>query len=120
MKKYNIYQLNHKDSSIKEEVITAWREMQFAFSAEKLPEIAGKAFQNDLYVSRGTITANDLDDVFKVGNAVEEKHPPFQGYSVSVGDIICDPDGKSYVVAHIGFKELDPDVLESSPPSFKI
>jgi hypothetical protein len=54
------------------------------------------------------IEAEDLNGVFRIGNVGPEDRITRLGqmHSVSVGDIIVDPQGVEYIVDRIGFKEL--------------
>lgn len=56
-----------------------------------------------------TIEAADLDAVFEIGNIGPESCITrlAQMHSVSVGDIIEDPEGTQYMVDSMGFKELN-------------
>ena len=67
-----------------------------------------------LYSHVGNITAKDLNDVYHVGNdpfdnpAVEYLSNPSgrNMHSLTVGDVVEDPDGKKYFVNFAGFGEL--------------
>ena len=63
---------------------------------------------HDCYTHVADIIADDLDHVFEAGNIGPEdrviKHDQF--HSVSVGDIIEDPNGVKHVVAQFGFEQL--------------
>lgn len=61
-----------------------------------------------LYKHVSNIEAEDLEDVFEVGNIgpehqIERLEPMC---SVSVGDIIRDPEGRTFIVASFGFEQL--------------
>jgi len=58
------------------------------------------------------IEAEDLDEVFKIGNiGPEEKIERFDRmHSISVGDVIRDDRGRCFVVSPIGFKRLGEEV----------
>ena len=60
------------------------------------------------YVQVCSIDADDLDAVFQIGNIGPESRITRLGqmHSVSVGDIIQDPQGTQYMVNSFGFKEL--------------
>jgi hypothetical protein len=55
-----------------------------------------------------TITAPNLNRVFDIGNIGPEESITRLGqmHSISVGDIIEDPNGTQYMVDRMGFKEL--------------
>lgn len=60
------------------------------------------------YTHVADIIADDLEHVFEVGNIGPDdritKHDQY--HSVSVGDIVEDPNGVKHVVAQFGFEEL--------------
>lgn len=62
----------------------------------------------DAYEHVATIEAEDLEDVFRVGNIGPEEQiariKPM--HSVSVGDIIVDPKGHAFIVKSFGFEML--------------
>lgn len=74
----------------------------------KVHENVVPALKALLYKHVATIEAEDLEDVFEVGNIGPEhqieRYAPM--HSVSVGDIIRDPEGRTFVVAGIGFTQL--------------
>jgi len=63
---------------------------------------------HDCYSHVGDIIADDLEHVFEVGNIGPEDRIQRHGRmrSVSVGDIVEDPNGVKHVVAKFGFEEL--------------
>ena len=67
-----------------------------------------KAAHMQYYKPVCSIDADDLDAVFRIGNIGPESRitrlAPM--HSVSVGDIIEDPQGTQYMVNSFGFKEL--------------
>ena len=69
---------------------------------------AKEAFDNKMYDMVSTIDANDLEDVFHIGNmGPEEKITRLLPmHSISVGDIVQAPDGLFHVVADFGFKQV--------------
>jgi len=89
-------------------------------AAEQYPEYAARletSFKGSLgykpeygvyYVQVCSIDAEDLDAVFRIGNIGPESCITRLGqmHSVSVGDIIEDPEGTQYMVNSFGFKEL--------------
>lgn len=89
-------------------------------AAEKSPNIAAymiatldrnfqKAFETGQFKHVATIEADDLDEVFEIGNIGPEhlitRHAPM--HSVSVGDVIQTPDGEFFAVASMGFTKLE-------------
>lgn len=70
--------------------------------------LAKDAWDKGYFTHVSNITAKDLGDVFHVGNVgPEEQIDRFAPmYSVSVGDIIEDKNGKKSVVASLGFQDV--------------
>lgn len=86
-------------------------------AAEKSPTIAAymlatlkrkyqQAFQTGEFKHVATIEANDLEEVFEIGNIGPEhlitRHAPMR--SVSAGDVIETPEGEFFAVAPMGFE----------------
>lgn len=95
MNRYAVYQLDSDDARM--------RDMYFMSSAE-IEAIS------DEYMLVATIDANNLEQVFIVGNIGPESRinrvAPMR--SVSVGDIIEDlVTGKTFVAAKFGFDEIN-------------
>lgn len=67
-----------------------------------------RGLEGGFYEHVATIEAVDLDHVFEVGNIGPESriNRLAKMHSVSVGDLIKDPDNKMWVVASIGFEEV--------------
>jgi len=83
-----------------------------------------EALAADYYTHVGNITANDLEDVFNVGNIGPEENierlgrmsslsvgeialdVPVRMSSLSVGDVVEDENGVRHVVASFGFEEI--------------
>lgn len=66
------------------------------------------------YVNVSDIEATDLENAFYIHNnpfgdeSLEEKITRYaQQYSMSVGDILVDEDGKSFIVDNFGFEEVN-------------
>ena len=110
--KYTIYQFDSKDF---------FEDGQYKSEdhADKLFDITfyGKVSGNDLFMYRpvADIEANDLDEVFHIGNIgpAEKIDAYHRMKSISVGDIICDEDGNYMVVGQYGFHAL-PEVGEAA------
>ena len=73
--------------------------------------LAKEAFDKEYYSHVSNINAEDLEDVFSVGNmgpeSQIERFANTDMYSVSVGDIVQDKEtNKKFVVASMGFKEV--------------
>lgn len=60
------------------------------------------------YETVAEIEARDLEHVFEVGNIGPEEAITrlARMHSVSVGDLVVDPEGRTYVVARFGFEEV--------------
>jgi len=113
--KYTVYQISYTDSDIdaitsgvsnpKHDVKSA---MSIDFSGEKTVGLAERALHEGLYTAVSYIEANDLDQVFEIGNIGPETNiiRLNRMSSVSVGDLIEDEDGNRHVVASFGFKEV--------------
>jgi hypothetical protein len=67
-----------------------------------------KAFDLGAYIKVAEIDATDLEDTFEIGNiGPESKIKRFCSMrSISVGDVIKDPDGVFHTVAGTGFEKL--------------
>jgi hypothetical protein len=67
-----------------------------------------EAFATGQFKHVATIEADDLDEVFEIGNIGPEelitRHAPM--HSVSVGDVIQTPEGEFFAVASMGFESL--------------
>ena len=60
------------------------------------------------------INADSLEDAFHVGNmGPEEKieRMPTPMHSMSVGDVVEDPEGKQWVVANVGFDAIKEKIV---------
>jgi hypothetical protein len=79
--------------------------MMMDFRGTKIGGFASEAFNANLYTKVATITAEDYDDAFEVGNIGPENQIERYGRmsSVSVGDVLVAEDGTVAVVANIGF-----------------
>lgn len=82
--------------------------MQMDFSGVKASHIASEAYSKGFYDHVSNIEANDLDEVYEIGNIGPEDAIERLGrmHSVSVGDIIIDEEGNKFLVASFGFKEV--------------
>ena len=110
--KYAVYQIQLSDSEI--DLINAKGhdavpanvarlDMTMDYSGNRIEKLAYDAF--DYYTHVANIEANNLNQVFEIGNIGPmesiERIAPMS--SVSVGDIIVDEDGQMTVVAPVGF-----------------
>ena len=91
---------------------------------EPVGGLVKEAIAADYYTHVGNITANDLEDVFNVGNIGPEENierlgrmsslsvgeialdVPVRMSSLSVGDVVEDENGVRHVVASFGFEEI--------------
>ena len=83
-------------------------DMSMDFSGDKTVGLAEKALYEGLYTGVAQIEADNLDQVFEIGNIGPESSITrlSRMASVSVGDLIEDEDGNRHVVANFGFKEV--------------
>ena len=112
---YTVYQIRYTDAeidgindgmkSMKREIRA---DMSMDFSGNKTVGLAEKALYEGLYTAVSRIEAEDLNQVFEIGNIGPESQITRLGRmaSVSVGDLIEDEDGNRHVVASFGFKEV--------------
>ena len=75
---------------------------------KKIAPIAKEAYELGYYTHVSNITADSLNGVFEVGNIGPEENIERldRMHSVSVADIIVDPEGNKHVVASFGFEEV--------------
>ena len=75
---------------------------------EPVGGLVKEALAADYYTHVGNITANDLEDVFNVGNIGPEENIERldRMSSLSVGDVVEDENGVRHVVASFGFEEI--------------
>jgi hypothetical protein len=75
---------------------------------EPIGGLVKEALAADYYTHVGNITANDLEDVFNVGNIGPEENIERldRMSSLSVGDVVEDEHGVRHVVASFGFEEI--------------
>ena len=113
--KFTVYQISYTQAEI--DGINAGmksmkREMRadmgMDFRGEKIVGLAEKALYEGLYTGVAHIEADNLDQVFEIGNIGPESNITrlSRMASVSVGDLIEDEDGNRHVVANFGFKEV--------------
>lgn len=101
------------------QVILTNNEINRANSGERFPKyeayrdaICGEpaaAYAGGFYEPVAAIEAEDLEDVFHIGNVFypeENIRRLSRMHSVSVGDIIRDPDGVDWAVAGVGFERM--------------
>lgn len=117
MSKFKLYQ-NHPSRALLNEMNRLGREAAMVeypqVKAYVLVNFSGgsdyyKPWMFAFYNNVSDIEANDLDEVFHIGNIGPEENITryLPMHSVSVGDIIEDPDGKFWMVDGIGFSEVE-------------
>ena len=86
-----------------EAAITCHRDVKFRGSAEY------KSHYFNLYQPVGRIDADDLDDVFFIGNCRHQDITRLSNrmHSVSVGDIIENENGEFFMVEGEGFNQVE-------------
>ena len=111
MTKYKIYQPQIDRNNVSSEIDKAWQNVAFQHlrSQEELQLNIDKLIEN-VYKHTGSIDANNLDEVFHIGNTDRSKVAttdiPF--VSVSVGDIILDTETlETNIVAPFGFTSVN-------------
>ena len=81
-----------------------------AYMGKMFPESADFRANLDegYYEHVANVTANDLENVFHIGNMGPEEQIERldQMHSISVGDILVDENGAASVVAGFGFEEI--------------
>jgi len=98
MNQYAIFQIPFENDNIRN---------MFFMSAEEIQEIS------DQYEFVAAIKADNLDDVFRIGNFVYEDDAQYRAVigqmrSISVGDIIQNVvTNETFVVAKYGFEKID-------------
>jgi hypothetical protein len=97
-----VNRLGHEEAAHAFPEYRAYMDTMFKGSDGYKPEYS------EFYKPVCTIEASNLNRVFDIGNIGPEESitrlAPM--HSVSVGDIIQDPDGTQYMVDRMGFKEL--------------
>lgn len=98
MKKYLILQPNHSEINDG----TAYQ------LSKANVEVSKEALDNGQYRDAGYIKADNLNEVFAIGNVEHDKVEKIDKfYSISCGDIIVDLDTKiAHLVAPIGFQPI--------------
>ena len=111
MTKYKIYQPQIDRNNVSLEIDKAWQNVVFQhnLSYQELKLNVNKLTEN-VYKHTGSIDANNLDEVFHIGNTdrskVETTDIPF--VSVSVGDLILDTETlETYIVSRFGFTPVN-------------
>ena len=77
--------------------------------ADNIGALAGDAFDKGYYTHVANISADGLEGVFHVGNMGPEENIErlTKMHSLSVADLVEDPDGIKHVVASSGFAKVD-------------
>jgi hypothetical protein len=122
--KFRLFQIAVPDEEFDAVNDLGWSEAMAKFprvEASQAVRVGGsKAFvpqYNQYYVNVSDIEATDLENAFFVHNnpfgddSLEEQITRYaKQYSMSVGDILVDEDGKSFIVDNFGFEEVDFEV----------
>ena len=112
MKKFNLYQIQLTNEIVDAvnagETVPAYemkQSMTMDFRGTNIGNLAGDAFAEEYYTHVSTITAEDFNQVFEIGNIGPESNIErfSRMASISVGDIIVDDEGTMVVVAPTGF-----------------
>jgi hypothetical protein len=82
--------------------------MDMDFSGTQVAKLAREAMRSGYYTHVSNITAEDVTQVFEVGNIGPESQIERLGRmsSVSVGNVVEEPNGTQWVCAAFGWKEL--------------
>jgi hypothetical protein len=100
MNKFSLFQINLTDDDYE---IAEYKNRYLNVIMSPTPEAILEA--KSLYMKVAEIDANNLDEVFEIGNIGPEKNikrlKPM--HSVSVGDVIVDESGKAFFVDNYGF-----------------
>ena len=83
--------------------------MNLDFSGNNISRMSKDAYDENLYKEVAHIDAEDLDEVFTIGNiGPEEKITRLASmHSLSVGDLIGDENHNYSVVASVGWKNVE-------------
>jgi len=112
---YKVYQIHLTDAeydmvnanghySVEKQVL----KLDLGLSGDDMATLANTGFQKNYYTHVSNITANDLDEVFRIGNNGDETKIERLAdmFSVSVGDVIEDSNGVRNIVARFGFQTI--------------
>ena len=101
---YKVYQIQLNENT--KDLIT---QMNLDFSGNNISRMSKDAYEEKLYKEVAHIEAEDLDEVFTIGNiGPEEKITRLERmHSLSVGDLICDENHNYSVVAPVGWKNVE-------------
>ena len=112
MKKFKLYQIQMTNEIV--DAVNAGKtvpaysskmKMSMDLRGTNIGNLAGDAFAEEYYTHVSTITAEDFNQVFEIGNIGPESNIErfSRMASVSIGDIIVDDEGTMVVVAPTGF-----------------
>jgi len=107
--KYEVYQINLTRDDIKESRETVGTKHHAHMTTTFCDEgAAQKAWDAGFYNHVCNIIADDLDDVFRIGNIGPEEDIERldRMHSISVGDIIKNEDGEMFVVTPDEFDKI--------------
>ena len=112
MKKFKLYQIQLTNEIVDavnaDKTVPAYSakmKMSIDLRGTNIGNLAGDAFAEEYYTHVSTITAEDFNQVFEIGNIGPESNIErfSRMASISVGDIIVDDEGTMVVVAPTGF-----------------
>lgn len=118
MKIYRVYQINFTDAEVEKinsrdpdfrPTYETYLDATCGYDEEKHVQDVRKALFQGLYKMACLIKAEDLNDVFQIGNIGPEAKIARVGvmHSISVGDIVEDTEtNELYVVARFGFEKV--------------
>ena len=109
MKKFSIYQITDQSDLTNPELGFNVCTFMYGVGSAVTAELIADWYQQGLYELVAFIDANDLDDMYRVGNVGPAEQITRVGnpHSLSVGHIIVDEDDEIYVVAPVGFEKLN-------------
>jgi len=107
---YDVYQINFSREEVNQINAGGMKEdYNLYLNTVCFPKVAAILPARHLYKKAGVIEAENLDQVFDIGNIGPDEKITRLGpfHSVSVGDIVVDPDNKAWLVASVGFELVE-------------
>jgi hypothetical protein len=108
--KYEVYQINFSREEVNQINAGELKEdYNLYLNTVCFPKAADITPAKHLYKKAGVVEADSLDEVFDIGNIGPDEKITRLGpfHSVSVGDIVVDPENRAWLVASIGFEEVE-------------
>jgi len=123
--KYSIYQIRlsraqydliNAEGHMAVPAHVAKMDMTMDFDGENIADQASEAWDNGYYTHVSNIVAENLNEVFQIGNigpeeSIERLSPM---HSISVADVIIDETGEMAVVSSYGFKTFKSNSKEAA------